>query len=102
MSDSDIAEFLRSRTPAQLNRGYRRPNGQGSMDWGDFDQPNIPAKYRERKPEFVYGFADGQVVSKNVNFGKGNWFPKPVMIGRITTRISTFIMAISSRHSTMP
>ena len=46
MSDSEIVEFLRSRTPAQLNRGYRRPDGKGSMDWGDFDQQNIPAKYR--------------------------------------------------------
>ena len=82
MSDSDIAEFLRSRTPAQLNRGYRRPNGKGSMDWGDFDQPNIPTKYRRKgKPEFVYGFADGHLVSKDVDFGEGNWFPKPVMIG---------------------
>ena len=52
------------------------------MDWGDFAQPNIPAKYRRKgKPEFVYGFADGHVVSKDVNFGEGNWFPKPVMIG---------------------
>ncbi len=82
MSARDIAGFLRSRTPAQLNRGYRRPDGKGSMDWGDFDQPNIPAKYRRKgKPEFVYGFADGHVVSKDVDFGPGNWFPKPVMIG---------------------
>ena len=82
MSDSEIVEFLRSRTPAQLNRGYRRPDGKGSMDWGDFDQQNIPAKYRRKgKPEFVYGFADGHLVSKDVDFGEGNWFPKPVMIG---------------------
>ena len=82
MSDSEIVEFLRSLTPAQLNRGYRRPNGKGSMDWGDFDQPNIPTKYRRKgKPEFVYGFADGHLVSKDVDFGEGNWFPKPVMIG---------------------
>ena len=82
MSNEEVAKFLRSRTPAELNRGYRRPNGKGSMDWGDLDQPNLPAQYRRKgKPEFVYGFADGHVVSKDLNFASGNWFPKPVMIG---------------------
>ncbi len=85
MSQKQVAGFLRSRDHRTLYAGYRRPDGKGMMDWGDLDQDNIPTKYRRRgKPEFCYGYADGHVVSKLVDFTEGNWFPKPVMIG--TTR----------------
>ncbi len=85
MSPEQVAEFLRGQDHRTLYAGYRRTDGKGMMDWGDLDQDNIPAKYRRQgKPEFCYGYADGHVVSKVVDFGPGNWFPKPVMIG--TTR----------------
>ena len=82
MSQEEVAGFLRRQDHQTLYAGYRRPDGKGMMDWGDLDQDNIPTKYRRRgKPEFCYGYADGHVVSKVVDFGPGNWFPKPVMIG---------------------
>ena len=82
MTHLEVAGFLRGRTPRELKAGYRGSDGRGMMDWGDFDQVNIPDRYRRPgKPELVYGFADGHVVSGQVDFGPGNWFPKPVMIG---------------------